>query len=242
MKSGIGIVIFSLATLFCKAQQQEPALKITQLQPNVYVYTTSKIYGGSPFPSNGLYVITSKGAIVIDSPWDTTQFQPLLDSIWLKHHKKVLLAIATHSHADRTAALDFFRSKGIRTYTTRLTDSISRAKHEPLAEYLIEKDTTFRTGKVSFRVYYPGEGHTKDNIVVWFPDYKVLYGGCLVKSTEAGNLGNIEEASLEKYPATIRNLQHHFPNARYIIPGHQGWSDPSSLEHTLKMLQDAGYK
>ena len=76
---------------------------------------------GSPFPSNGLYLVTKKGVVVVDAPFDTTQFQPLVDSIRERHHQPVVLNIATHFHKDRTAALEFFRRRGVATYTTRLT-------------------------------------------------------------------------------------------------------------------------
>lgn len=33
---------------------------------------------------------------MFDTPWDTTQFQPLLDSIKFKHNMNVLMCIATH--------------------------------------------------------------------------------------------------------------------------------------------------
>ncbi|MFX5718714.1 MBL fold metallo-hydrolase, partial [Acinetobacter baumannii] len=75
-------------------------------------------YKGEKVPANGLYAVTPKGVILIDCPWDTTQFQPLLDSIRAKHDKRVVACIATHSHADRTAGLTYYRAKGIRTYTT----------------------------------------------------------------------------------------------------------------------------
>ena len=40
-----------------------------------------------------------------------------------------------------------------------------------------------------------GEGHTKDNIVIWFDIEKILYCGCFVKSTESIELGNIVDAN-----------------------------------------------
>ena len=37
-------------------------------------------------------------------------------------------------------------------------------------------------GQHAFQTYYGGQGHTPDNIVIWFDKEKILYGGCLVKS------------------------------------------------------------
>jgi metallo-beta-lactamase class B len=71
-----------------------------------------------------------------------------------------------------------------------------------------------------------------------FPISRVLYGGCLVKSTEADDLGNLADANVQAYPNTIRNVQQKFPRAAYVIPGHQGWASTKSLDHTLDLLQN----
>ncbi|WP_284653321.1 BlaB/IND/MUS family subclass B1 metallo-beta-lactamase [Flavobacterium terrisoli] len=216
-------------------QTEKPKLEITHLTGDFYVYTTYKLYNGTPFPANGLYLVTNEGVVMIDTPWDETQFQPLLDSIQKKHHQKVKLCIATHSHGDRTGGLEYYKSKGIKTYTTKQTDAICRATGEKRAEFLLEKDTEFTLGQYTFETYYAGEGHTPDNIVVWFGKDKVLYGGCLVKSTDAGDLGNMANANVKAWPTTIKNIQRKYkPN--YVIPGHQSWKSKKSLQHTLQLL------
>ena len=71
------------------ADAQKPTpLTITPLTNNFYVFTTYGEYQGEYYPANGMYVLTREGAILFDSPWDTTQFQPLLDSIRIKHREK----------------------------------------------------------------------------------------------------------------------------------------------------------
>ena len=104
--------MFYLLSLFfhllVPAQPQKPAadhspLTITPLCDSVFIYTTYSHYQGTPFPSNSMYVVTEAGVVMIDTPWDSTQFQPLLDSIRNRHKQEVVLCIATHSHADRTA-------------------------------------------------------------------------------------------------------------------------------------------
>lgn len=103
---------------------------------------------------------------------------------------------------------------------------------------MVREDTSFNIGGIKMRVYFAGEGHTPDNIVVWFPQTKVLYGGCLIKSTEATSIGNIADANLKAYPTTLKKLQKEFPNPRYIIPGHQSWENKKSIEHTLELLKN----
>ncbi|RYY59770.1 MAG: BlaB/IND/MUS family subclass B1 metallo-beta-lactamase [Chitinophagaceae bacterium] len=224
--------------LSLSAQQQTPKLLITPLHGDFYIFTTYNLYKGNPVPANGMYLVTKAGVVMMDSPWDTTQFQPLLDSINNRHHQKVVICIATHSHADKTAGLGYYTSQGIRTYTTIQTDSICRVKGEKRARYLLAKDTTFNVGGYTFTTFYPGQGHTPDNIVAWFARDKVLYGGCLVKSTEATNLGNLQDANPGAWAATIRRIQGKFGKPAYVIPGHDGWTSNQSLEHTVELVNE----
>jgi len=80
-------------------------LSISHLTGPLYVYTTYRLAGGTPFPANGLYLVADQVAVLIDNPWDTTQLQPLLDSIEQKYHQKVVLSLSTHFHDDRTGCL-----------------------------------------------------------------------------------------------------------------------------------------
>jgi metallo-beta-lactamase class B len=214
------------------------SLKISHLTGDYYIYTTFKPINEKPFPSNGMYCITDNGAVMIDTPWDTTQFQLLLDSIAKRHNIKVVMCITTHFHNDRTAGLDFLKSKGIKTYSSKQTLDLCKEQNEKQAEFYFNKDTTFTIGNHTFQTYYAGEGHTRDNIVIWCNDKKILYGGCLVKSTENNDLGNIADANLNEWSATIKNVMKKYPKPEYVIPGHFGWTSNKGLQHTLKLLKN----
>jgi metallo-beta-lactamase class B len=231
----LSILFFSMAD--ASGQTPNRSLIISLLTGDFYVYTTYGSYKGEPVPSNSMYLVTSKGVVLFDTPWDSTQFQPLLDSIKIKHNKDVVLCISTHFHDDRTAGLVYYRLKGIKTYTTDRTDELSKARNDKRAEFLMYKDTTFTIGQHSFQTYYGGQGHTPDNIVVWFDKEKILYGGCLVKSIEAEDLGNLSDANVKEWPATIKNIRRKFGNPDYIIPGHQDWHNKESLAHTLDLIR-----
>ena len=230
------IILLLSCCLACSAQTSK--LKFSKLTDHLYIYTTHKLFSGTPFPSNSMYMVTADGIVLIDTPWDEAQFQPLLDSIEARHNKKVLMCIATHFHDDRTAGLTYYQSKGIPTYTSKLTYDLSREKGEGLAEHYFVNDTVFRAGGKTIEVFYPGEGHTKDNVVVWFKEDKVLYGGCLVKSTKNNSLGNIADANIPAWSSTIQNVIDRFPKPAYVVPGHFGWSrGRKALRHTLSLLR-----
>ena len=219
-----------------RGQMPNQSLTISQLSGDFYIYKTYGFLNGSSFPSNSMYLVTSKGVVLFDTPWDTTQFQPLLDSIKIKHNKNVVICISTHFHEDRTAGLEYYRRKGIATFTTKQTDDLSKLRNEKRAEFLIYKDTIFNIGQHVFQTYYGGPGHSPDNIVIWFDQEKILYGGCLVKSTEAEDLGNLSDANPKEWASTIKNIQQKFIKPNYIIPGHLDWNSKESLTHTLNLI------
>jgi metallo-beta-lactamase class B len=236
------VASFLLSSIILFTQEQKiapslPKLNITALTDGVYVFTTYNFFGDQLFPANGLYAVSDEGTVIIDTPWDTTQFQPLLDSIKQKHQSEVKLVIATHYHNDRTGGLAYYKSKGISTYSSKLTYDLCKEKGENQAQYYFTNDTTFVIGDKKIQTYYPGEGHTKDNIVVWLEDTKVLYGGCFIKSTDSQDLGNVADANLKHWPKSVKKVIKKFNSFKYIIPGHFQWQSTKSAYHTLDLLK-----
>jgi metallo-beta-lactamase class B len=231
----IALFILSLNNIF--GQAEETKLKITPLTGNFYVYTTYSLYEGNKIPAHGMYLLTDEGAVLFDTPWDTTQFQPLLDSIKLKHNKSVRICLATHWHSDRTEGLQYYKKQGIKTFTTTLTDKYSKENNKKRAEFLMTKDTIFTVGQYSFEVYYPGEGHTADNIIAWFGKEKILYGGCLIKGADAENLGYLGDANISEYETTLKKVQKKCSNPEFIIVSHHDWTDIGSLKRSIKLAK-----
>ena len=219
-------------------QTKNKALKISHLMGDFYVYKTFHDYKGALISANAMYLVTDKGVVLFDAPWDKTQFQPLLDTIKGRHNKDVIMLFATHSHDDRAGGFDFYRKKGIKTYSIKLTDDILKNKNEPRAEFIIPNDKTFTIGQHTFEVFYPGKGHSPDNIVVWFEKEKVLYGACFVKSADAQNLGYLGDADVKEWKKSIGEVKTKFKNPKYIIPGHEDWKNIESLNHTLKLVDE----
>ncbi len=178
-------ILFSLCISTAYSQ-----LEIHHLTGNCYVFTTYNDFNGESFPANGMYIVTDSGAVMIDMPWDTTQVLPLLDSIRNRHGKELFWTISTHFHEDRTGAIDIFKRLGILTYSSKLTRQLCKEKgeiHRPIL-YLMTTLLSLRMS-IAWKRITRAEGHTKDNIVIWLPKGKVLYGGCFVKSAENNRPG-----------------------------------------------------
>ncbi len=85
--------------------------------------------------------------------------------------------------------------------------------------------------------FYPGKGHTEDNIVVWLPQYNILAGGCLVKSAEAKDLGNVADAYVNEWSTSIENVLKRYGNINSVVLWSWGSRDRDLLLHTLDLLK-----
>lgn len=238
MRKLASIILFLAVVSNSFGQSKNSPLPISHLTGDFYVYKTFHDYNGTLISANAMYLVTDNGVVLFDAPWDKNQFQPLLDSIKAKHNKEVVMLFGTHSHEDRAGGFDFYRKKGIKTYSIKLTDDILKSKNEPRSEFIIPNDTVFKVGQYKFEVYYPGKGHAPDNIVAWFAKEKILYGGCFIKSEEAKDLGYLGDADVKEWEKAIKKVQSKFKNPKYVIPGHDGGTASKSINHTLKLVQE----
>ena len=229
---------FLLLSLSVFGQIKSFKITTSHLVDNVYVHVSYGLPDGkNVYPSNGLYIVTNAGIVLIDTPWGEDQTKQLLDLLQKQYHKKILYCISTHFHADRTCGVDVLKKHGIKTYSTALTKQLAKEKGDKQPEFTFQGDTIFREGNLTVQTYYPGAGHTVDNIVVWLPQSKVLFGGCFVKSFDAKDLGNLEDANVKQWPLSIGRAEKCFPEAKYVIPGHEGWQGGTKvLTHTLMLL------
>lgn len=237
MKKMLLILLSGLFAISGLGQSKKYALKITHLSGDLYLYVSYGTFNGVRYPANALYLNTPEGVILFDTPWGEEYFQPLLDSIQKRHHKKVVMCISTHFHDDRTGGLAYYNARGIKTFTTAMTDSLSVLHHNHRANHIMPEDTLFHYGGHTFRIYYPGAGHAPDNLVVWFPKEKVLYGGCLIKSMDAENLGNLDDANVQAWAQSLKNIRKKFRHPSIVIVGHGRWQDRHSIAHTLALIK-----
>ena len=149
----------------------------------------------------------------------------------------VIFVRGTQTRADVGTMTYLVNSATHQTYTTSLTDEFSKKNNKKRAEYLIENDTLFNVGQYSFETYYPGQGHTADNIVIWFDKEKILYGGCLIKGADAENLGYLGDGNVIEYYSTLKKVQQKCPTPKFIIISHSEWDNINSLKHSIKLAK-----
>jgi glyoxylase-like metal-dependent hydrolase (beta-lactamase superfamily II) len=103
----------------------------------------------------------------------------------------------------------------------------------------VDEEKKLSFGAESLVLYYPGETHSPDNITVYYPEKKILFGGCMIKEMSSANLGNTDDANLEEWPVSIGRLKAKYneANVKIVIPGHGKAGDISLLDRTLELLK-----
>ncbi len=190
-------------------------------------------------PANGLVVLCGQEAVLVDTPWTPEQTAVLLD--WLEKSRgvRVTLAIPGHFHVDCLGGLTEIHRRGIRSLGAERTRELALASGVEAPREAFTKELALTVAGRRLLLLHPGPGHTADNIVVWIPDQRVLFGGCLVKSMDALGLGYTADADVPAWPGTIRLLQARFPSARLVVPGHGLPGGVELLAHTLRLLAGA---
>jgi metallo-beta-lactamase class B len=194
---------------------------VARIAPSLWLHTmTAVIAGGIMFPANGLILDRPGGSLMIDTGYSPEQATQLVD--WAKQSLSapVSLAVATHFHNDRTGGIDGLKSRGIRTVASPLTCSLARAHGQPVPEPIADFGVAPYRLDPDCELFFPGGGHTRDNIVAWLSGQRVLFGGCFLKSVTSTNLGNLADAVPADWPASIRNMQRRSPSPRITVPGH----------------------
>jgi metallo-beta-lactamase class B len=222
------------------AESSPNKVELTKINDQIWVHTSYSNYNGNLIPSYGLLAVTNVGIVLVDTPWTNDQTKELLRMVKDQFAQPVKLAVFSHWHQDRIGGIATLIAAHIETASTAATAQLAVKAGFQRPQTVIHPETeVFKVGDLSFETYFPGPGHTMDNIVVYFPQTKVLYGGCLVKPLNSPNLGNTADGDVTQYPNTIRKVMKRYPKAQIVIANHG--SGPGGgfglLEHTLQLAQ-----
>lgn len=203
----------------------------------VWIHTTYKNINGISFPSNGLIIKTATGLILIDTSWDDELTEKLLKAAKEKFKSEFQLAVITHAHDDRIGGIKTVKRNNIRAICWEKTAELAKKNGFDQPEPFHHSDTIIKIGNTELELFYPGWGHSEDNIVVWLPSEKILFGGCLVKSEDSETLGNTKEADLKQWKTTAEKLLTKYGDATVVIPGHGNRGNIRLLKHTIDLLK-----
>ena len=218
-----------------------PDVLVRRLAPGLWVHVTLGEFPGPAYiPVNGALLETEDGSVLFDTGWNDRQAEVLLDWAARDLGRPVRRAVVTHSHYDRTGGIRALRARGIPVAGLALTAELARAEGNPAPDSVIGLESGARRDPAGFELLYPGAGHTRDNVVVYFPRQRVLLGGCLVKADTATTLGNVADADVPNWPRAVARVRAAYPEARIVIPGHGALGGPSALTWTERLVREKG--
>jgi metallo-beta-lactamase class B len=208
-------------------------LEVRALRPGYWLHVSKN---GDGIPSNGMIVRTPKGLLLVDTCWTEGQTEQLV--AWGERALGAFFvqAIVTHSHGDRTGGLPALARRGIPVAALDLTIDRLRHKVDRAPRPLLTAAAPVQADPLGFEAFYPGAGHAADNIVVWFPAARILFGGCLVKSEAATELGNTADAVLASWPRAVKAVLDRYRTAAVVVPGHGAAGTTAALTHTIELL------
>jgi len=252
----------SCEILFSQSIELSQDLVLKQITHNTFLVSHS-----FPWQANSLVAqVSDSDFILVDTPWTDEATKQLVDWIKTRSENTRIIAINTHFHRDNLGGNSFLRSQNIPIYGTNLTDQLLHNKKQelkkrtlkylqqpkykrfygtykkqklqpPTVTFDINIGPTFEFDKEFVEIYYSGPAHAEDNIVVYFRNRKLLFGGCMIKSMNRRTIGKNSDAKYKKWPESLMNVLKKFNDAEIVVPGHGPIGDIKLIHHTLNLLR-----
>jgi len=214
-------------------------LTIKSVSENVFMhisYLTTNDFG--KVDCNGMVYLRGDEAIVFDTPTDDRAAAELINWIQVEQNKKIKAIVVTHFHEDCLGGLNQFHTNGTKSYANNETIELAKlANIKVLPESGFEKEIEFKIGNESVFATFYGAGHTEDNIVGYIPKEEILFGGCLIKSMNAGE-GYLGDANKYEWSKTVESIKKDLPDLKVVIPGHGNHGGKELLDYTIELFQN----
>lgn len=231
------------------------ALEAIRIAPSVY-YIRGET--GVPSPvnrghtSNAGFVVTGDGVVVFDALGTPVLGQEFIAAIRKVTTQPIRRVIVSHYHADHFYGLPPFKDLGAEIWAHPAAGLYlnSEAARERLAERQnslapwvgkdmrliaadrwIDRDTAFRLGGFSFRVFPVGPAHTPEDLAMVVEEENVLFVGDLMF---AGRLPFVGDADSKAWISAIDRIIQF--NPKVMVGGHGGVSTNAAAD--LRLTRD----
>ncbi|WP_407428784.1 subclass B1 metallo-beta-lactamase [Arcticibacter sp.] len=211
-------------------------LTIRKISNHVYEHTSylnSEDFG--KVPCNGMIVLNHQEAIIFDTPANEESTVELINYFITQRAIKIKAVIATHFHTDCVVGLNTFHQHQIPSFANFKTIELAKSVNSPVPQNGFTNYKEFTIGDYKVIAEFIGEGHTKDNIIGYFPKENMMFGGCLIKEV-GSEKGNLEDANIKAWSSTVEKLKTKYPHVTTIIPGHGRTGGPELLDYTIKLF------
>lgn len=241
------IIIFILTILKCSSAKQDAFkpkeiykssdLIIIQITENSFIHTSflqTNDFGN--VPCNGLIVRSDNEAIVFDTPTNDKTSEELIK--WIKDTLdcKINAIIPTHFHDDCLGGLKAFDENDIPSFAYFKTIELAKENSFVTPKNGFRDSLILKVGDENIIAKFLGEGHTKDNVVGYFPSDNVLFGGCLIKELDASK-GYLGDANVADWSATVEKVRGTYPDIKIVVPGHGEYGNKQLLDYTINLFK-----
>lgn len=226
----------------CKVQKksklyESESLILNELSTGVFShisYLQTDSFGS--VACNGMVVINNGEALIFDTPTDNIASNELIN--WLENVRKVVVkgVIITHFHDDCLGGITAFHKKEIPSYASNQTILLARKNNVEVPQNGFEKSMKLTVGNHKVVNSFMGEGHTKDNIVSYYPAQEALFGGCLIK-TNGATKGYLGDANVAEWSTTVEKVKATYPTIKTVIPGHGNTGGSELLDYTIRLFK-----
>ena len=225
---------------FLTQLQADYPVTLAKVADDVWVHTTNYILPGqNPIASNGLVVIDRDDVILVDGAWGELATLSLLEKIKAETGKSVTKMIVTHHRSDRVAGVDAAEWQGIQIFTHPDTPTLAAQNGWPVPNTSVAalKEPTSRTKIGNIELAYPGPGHAQDNLVVYIPSAKILFGGSAVRGAGATVLGNMNAAELNSWAESLAWMKATYPETELVVPARGKGANLSLIDATIALIK-----
>lgn len=211
-------------------------LFIRTLSENSFVHTSylqTNDFG--KVACNGLLVRSGNEVAILDTPTDDPSSQELIR--WVKEvlRCKIIAIVPTHFHNDCLGGLAAFHAAGIPSLANEKTIELASQNQMTVPQKAFAGSTNLLLGGKDVLIRFFGEGHTRDNVVAYFPSEHVLFGGCLIKELGASK-GFLGDANVNAWSETVHKVQVAYPQLKIVVPGHGAEGDSKLLDYTQQLF------
>lgn len=252
--------LLSLVTLFLVGCQSthpaatpsdgaaSPLATLAPLRDGVWLHTTEReVRGFGRVVSNGLVVVDGADALLVNTGWGPdadASTDAILGDVTVRTGARVRRAVVSHHHDDSVGGVGALRRAGIpmigTTRIAELMDAAGRGRPDSVLAGEAGTAWTVRYGDREAEVFFPGAGHTADNVVVYVPEARVLFGGCLIRPGEDDTLGNTADASVDEWAESVARVRERYRGrVDIVVPTHGAPAGPELLDHTIRLVVES---
>jgi glyoxylase-like metal-dependent hydrolase (beta-lactamase superfamily II) len=201
--------------------------------------------------------------VLVGTPYTPEATRKALEWIEARLGKRKITAINTGFHYDNLGGNQYLIEQGTPVYGSELTARLLEERGEAMREmtldwlqepqyqryheayqslsltaptnlFAIDEGLQLKFGDETVQIYYPGPSQAPDKVVVYFPERKILFGGCMIIGMD--KVGNTSDADMAAWPGSVRDLSRF--DFTMLVPGHGDRLDPGLLEHTITLLEN----